>query len=193
MANRWIIQSRSGVSILLVGFWVLGVCGVAATTWFVQEHELRHPAILLSAYLVVALIVLGWALMLMQPGFDRIARLAWTLGALMLLIHIVVAFWLAHGWSHAAAVEHVREVGGFGSGIIVNYLFVLIWSGDIVWWWISPVSRSRRPRWVGWVVHGFLLFVVLNATVIFGSPEQRPYYGILFFLLLLPSLRRSSS
>jgi hypothetical protein len=161
-----------------------------------MEHELQHPAILLSAYLVIALIVLGWALRLMQPRFDSIARLAWTLGALMLLIHIVVAFWLAHGWSHAAAVEHVREVGGFGGGIIVNYLFVVIWSGEILWWWISPVSRSHRPRWAGWVVHGFLLFVVLNATVIFGSPERRLIYGTLFFLLsflLLSSLRRSAS
>lgn len=154
------------------------------------EPNLNRPAVIASAELVVALIVLAWCLMIATPSIVSFTRVVWTLGLLTLLIHIVLAFWLAHEWSHQAAVEHVREVGGFGGGIVVNYLFAIIWLGDVVWWWLSPASRTSRPRWMGWAIHGFLAFVVLNATVIFGSPESRLIYCAMFLLLAILSLRR---
>jgi len=130
--------------------------------------------------MVVVLMALGWLFMLLDFRGERVARVIWTLGVAALLIHILLAFWLAHGWSHEAAVEHVREVGGFGAGIIANYLFALLWLTDVARWWIAPVSRAHRPRWIGWVVHGYLAFIVLNATVVFGPPERQFEYAGMF-------------
>jgi hypothetical protein len=163
---------------------------LVATAWIDLEPNLRHPIVVSSAELVVALIALGWWAMIAKPSSVGFTRLIWTLGVLTLFFHIVLAFWLAHGWSHNAAVEHVREVGGFGGGIVVNYLFALIWMADVVWWWINPVSRANRPRWMGWAIHGFLAFVVFNATVIFGSPERRVIYGAMFLALAILGLSR---
>ncbi|MBA4062698.1 MAG: hypothetical protein C0501_03135 [Isosphaera sp.] len=136
--------------------------------------DLRHPAVAGSAAATVGWMLLAWAGM---PAATRFARLAWTLGFLTLLAHIAIAFGVGHGWSHAAAVEHVREVGGYGEGIAVNYLFAAVWAVDVVWWWADPAGRARRPRWVGWAVHGFLAFVVLNATVVFGPAGRRVWYA----------------
>src|SRR5262249_45431654 len=123
----------------------------------------------------------------------RLARLGWTLGLAMLLLHILLAFWLAHGWSHDAAVRHTREVGGDGWGIVVNYVFVAMWLADVVWWWINPASYASRPRWLGGLVHGFLVFVTFNATVIFGLRGPCCVYGpgfvALGWLCMWPHLR----
>ncbi len=116
---------------------------------------------------------------------EHAARIGWGLGVLALFAHIPLAFWIALGWSHEAAVEHVREVGGFGSGIVANYLFALVWAGDVGWWWLSPRSHGQRPRWMAVLVHGFLGFIVLNATVIFGAEERRAFYAIFFALLVI--------
>src|SRR5438105_4028388 len=44
----------------------------------------------------------------------RSARACWTLAWLTYLIHLVMAFHFAHGWSHANAMRHTEEVSGFG-------------------------------------------------------------------------------
>src|SRR5262245_13675912 len=49
-------------------------------------------------------------------------RLIHTFGCAMVLAHVVIAFEVAHGWSHRAAYEHVERVGGFGPGLYANYL-----------------------------------------------------------------------
>ena len=98
----------------------------------------------------------------------RLLRAGWLAGWLMLLVHVAAAFHVAHGWSHTAAYEHTERTSGVGEGIFVNYLFgVDMGSGrDLMG---SPGSYARRPRWVGWMVHGFLTFVVFNATVVYGT------------------------
>jgi hypothetical protein len=145
-------------------------------------HYLQRPIVVLSAELPILLILFGWCLMIATPTKVGFVRFFWTLALVTLLIHIAIAFWLAHGWSHDAAVEHVREVGGFGGGILASYLFVLIWLADVVWWWIKPTGRANRPRWVSWSVHCYLAFIVLNATVIFGAPERRLIYVVIFLV-----------
>lgn len=137
--------------------------------------DLNHPAVTGSAAITVAWMLLAW--LLMATAAQKAARLAWTLGWVALVAHILIAFGVGHGWSHAAAVEHVREVGGYGEGIAVNYLFAAAWLGDVVWWWGNPTGRANRPRWASWAIHGFLLFVVVNATVVFGQPDRRWWYA----------------
>jgi hypothetical protein len=43
---------------------------------------------------------------------------------------------------------------------------------------------------VSWLVHGFLGFVVVNATVVFGPPERRLWYAAALGLLALMALVR---
>lgn len=165
----------------LIALWcaATGVC--VALTIHDPEQQLRHPAVTGSAAITVGWMLLAWGTM--SFAFDWLARLLWTLGFAGLLVHLGFAFGLAHGWSHTAAVEHVREVGGYGEGIVVNYLFAAVWLVDVVWWWVNPSSRASRPRWVAVAVHGFLAFVVVNATVVFGPAERRFAYAVAIMLL----------
>jgi hypothetical protein len=183
MVGRSILQSRSALPIFLANLWVLGLCYVAVTIYNEPSTALRHSAVIASAEMVVALMVIGWALMLANPLGENLARFVWTLGLISLLIHIFLAIWLAHGWSHEAAVEHVREVGGFGGGILFSYLFALLWLADVAWWWINSRSRANRPPWVGWAIHGYMTFIVLNATVVFGEADRRGVYAAIFAAL----------
>jgi len=161
--------------LVLLAVW-LATVGVCVDLAFREpEQELRHPAVTGSAAATVGWMILAWAAMRFA---DQLARLLWTFGLATLFVHLVLAFGLAHGWSHEAAVEHVREVGGAGAGIVVNYLFTMVWGVDVAWWWLNPSSRAKRPRWVAVTVHGFLAFVVVNATVIFGPTERRIIYAV---------------
>ena len=101
------------------------------------------------------------------------SRLAWMLASIAYLIHVGLAFEHAHHWSHAAAFEHVKQVGGFGEGIFVNYFFTLLWAVDAAWWWIDRNSYEKRPRWIGWSIHGFMIFMIVNGTIVFESGPIR--------------------
>src|SRR5262245_10355070 len=78
-----------------------------------------------------------------------------------------MAFHHYHGWSHTRAVEHVRDVSGVGEGIYASHLFTLLWTLDVAWWWLSPGSYATRPGWVDRGLHGFLFFMIFNATVVY--------------------------
>ena len=65
-----------------------------------------------------------------------------------------------------------RQVTGTntGVGLYFNYAFTLIWLGDCVWWHLAKRSHEARPVWLGGVTHGFMAFMWINATVVFGAP-----------------------
>ena len=105
----------------------------------------------------------------------RIGRGVWTLSCLLYLVHVGCAFQFYHHWSHQAAyAETARRTAELfgrnsGAGLYFNYAFTLAWLVDVVWWWISPASRQRRPRWLSVAWHGFFLFMIVNATIIFET------------------------
>src|SRR4051812_28351835 len=99
----------------------------------------------------------------------ELARCCWTLAWMAYLVHLAMAFHHYHGWSHARAVEHVRAVSGVGEGIYVSHLFTLLWTLDVAWWWRNPASYGARPGWVDRGLHGFLLFMIFNATVVYET------------------------
>ncbi len=108
------------------------------------------------------------------------ARRWWTAACVLMIAHIVAAFGAFHGWSHAAAVAHTvtqtRNVVGveFAGGVYVNYLFVAVWLTDVVWWWWVGHDRFRKRRAaITLTLHVFMLFIVFNATVVFGSTPAR--------------------
>lgn len=117
----------------------------------------------------------------------------WAFGCWLAFLHMAAAFHLAHGYAHAAAYEHTARVGGFGAGIFVNYLFLAVWAADAAWMWAASHSYRRRSRRLTWAVHGFLAFVVFNATVVFGSWPTRVGGGLLFVGLIVMLIRRPTA
>ena len=104
------------------------------------------------------------------------ARWAWTLGCAVFLAHVTAAFQYYHHWSHTAAYEataqRTADVTNFrwGGGLYGNYLFLIVWAADTLFWWIAGhqwyLHRSR-----GWEmsVQSFLGFMFFNATLVFGQ------------------------
>lgn len=124
-----------------------------------------------------------WALGLWFPKdgrrHKRLARGLWTLGCLLLWLHVACAFGFYHHWSHAEALastaHRTRETIGldWGGGIFFNYMLMLVWTADVLWWWTRPTSYAMRPRALALAVHGFLAFMILNAAVVFETGATR--------------------
>jgi hypothetical protein len=114
-----------------------------------------------------------------RHGRDGAARWLWTLGCVLLWIHVGCAFQFQHHWSHAVAYAHTAEQTAamtginWGGGLYFNYLLMLVWAGDALWWWLAPESYHRRPAAVRRFVTGFAIFMAFNATVVFGSGMPR--------------------
>lgn len=114
--------------------------------------------------------------------WQRTARALWTLGCAAYLVHVAAAFQVVHGWSHAAAYEAtLRDTAattGFesGFGLWLNYLFTVLWTVDAAsWWWLGLDGYRRRARWITDALYGFMLFMTLNATVVFEDGWVRAF------------------
>ena len=123
-------------------------------------------------------------------GRDGWARLAWTIGCAALLVHFISAFHFYHAWSHTAAyVDTARQTAAvigsnWGGGLFINYAVAILWIADVGWWWFAGVSAYRRRAW--WITlawHGFLIFIIFNATVVFKHGLTR-WIGLLVSLIL---------
>lgn len=139
-----------------------------------------------------AFIAWVWATMLLLalPGQrERFVNRLWLGAALLMLLHVLLAFHRVHEWSHPAAVadtaRQTRELTGidWGGGIWLNYLLAAVWLADAVWRVTAPVNHARRPRGLMIALHGFLGFMWFNATVVFGSWVIRSI-GLVAFALL---------
>ena len=42
-------------------------------------------------------------------------------------------------------------------------------SADVFSWWIVPRTHVTRRRWIAWTLHGFMVFIVFNGTVVYGT------------------------
>jgi hypothetical protein len=166
---------------LVVLVFVFGVAWAAGLAWTDPTPKLRHPATLNTAWVSFALWAGAVGLMLQsKPGEwapaavrFRVTQWAWGLAAAMFLIHVLIAFHFAHRWRHANAFQHVEDTSGFGPGIFVSYTFTVMWAVDAAWMAVGPSSYTRRPRWLGWAVHGFLTFITVNGTAVFGHAPMR--------------------
>lgn len=105
--------------------------------------------------------------------------LVWSAGCLLFLAHVACAFEFQHDWSHAAAYAHTEkrtaEVTGWswGGGLYFNYLTALLWPLDAAVCWHWARARWVPPRAYRLAVGGFLAFMMVNATVVFGAPFWR--------------------
>ena len=137
----------------------------------------------LTIWVAVAGYAAGAAAFALSRGrrvWDAAARLAWTAACVALLVHVACAFHFYHGWSHTSAyVETARqtdEVVGFnwGGGLFINYAVMTLWVADVAWWWLGGLGSYRRRPWplvAAW--HGFLIFIIFNATVVFKDGLTR--------------------
>src|SRR5262245_8208771 len=154
----------------------------------------------ITIWLTLAGYAIGASVYLLSRGrrrWDVVARTAWTVGCASLLIHVACAFHYYHNWSHAAAYRETgrqtADVTGFdwGGGLFINYALVAGWIVDVAWWRRGLDAYRNRPPWLTAIWHGFLIFIIFNATVVFKTGPLR-WIGLglclwLAFLWLLVS------
>ncbi len=127
---------------------------------------------------------------LWDAGDRRRSRLVWTLGFLLYVAHVGVAFGTHHGWSHTVAYQSTAlqtgEVFGvaWGGGIFVNYAFSGLWLTETLWWWVSPTTYQSRSQRQTMIIRGTFLFMILNGAVIFVDGPMR-WVGVLLVGVLV--------
>lgn len=112
-----------------------------------------------------------------DPGgkHNAIYRFSWLFGSVMIAFHILASYGIAHGWSHAAAVEATavesEQVTGIraGWGVYVNFAFVAVWMG----YSITMVSSRRRWPGIDQAVFWFTAAIIVSATIVFESGAVR--------------------
>jgi hypothetical protein len=75
-----------------------------------------------------------------------------------------------------------------GEGLYISYLFTLLWTADVAWWWLAPQRYARRSNWVGRSLHVFMAFMIFNGTVIFESGGTRVAGALGFAVVLLSGI-----
>jgi len=167
---------------------LLGHGGIVALSGPLRESP-AHPAIRETAFGTFLCWAIGFPVAYARrnrggaAGPLAVARIAYAAGCAMCLLHIAVAFHLAHGWSHRAAFDHVERISGFGPGLYVNYLFAAVWLLDAAWAAVSFDSYRSRPRWLNRAVHGFMAFVMFNAAVVFNTRFSGAICALFFVAL----------
>jgi hypothetical protein len=128
-----------------------------------------------------------------RPNGERWARFAWTTGCAALIAHFISAFEFYHGWSHASAYsETARQTAevvriNWGGGLFINYAVAALWIADVSWWWFAGLHAYRRRPWLITVLwHGFLIFILFNATVVFKAGLVR-WIGLFVCVILVVS------
>ncbi len=146
----------------------------------------------LAAALMLALDSSAWQ----AASAIRLSRWLWSLALVAYLVHVGLAFHYYHHWSHADAYARTDRITNFGPGIYVSYLFTLLWTLDVAWWWLAPVRYTQRRPWLGWLLHSFLAFVIFNGSVTFAAGAvswvSLGMFLVLAGLLLRRLLRRSA-
>jgi hypothetical protein len=156
-------------SIGFIALWFVLLAGIFAAPEVVTlenrgDFLIRNTARIALLYWVIAVVIM------LRAGP---ARRFWVLACAAFLIHVAVSFEFAHHWSHAAAFDHVKQASGHGEGVFVSYLFTLVWFADALWWCAWPSSYEKRPAWIDWSIHAFMVFIIINGTVIFESGAIR--------------------
>lgn len=155
-----------------------------------SSGEILTRATIWTTLIAYAAGVMTFAISRGRVKWDFTARLLWTLASIALLAHVASAFYFYHGWSHSAAYQDTArqtdEVVGinWGGGLYVNYALLILWIVDVVWWWSAGLETYRnRARIISVAWHGFLIFIVFNATVVFGNGFAR-WAGLLMCVSL---------
>jgi hypothetical protein len=147
---------------------------------------LTHSTIWISIFAYA----LGCVVFATARDRDRWVRLAWTIGCAALVAHFISAFQFYHSWSQSSAYhETARQTAAvvglnWAGGLFINYAVAILWTSDIAWWWFAGLKSYRRRPWLLTMLwHGFLVFIIFNATVVFKDGLTR-WIGLLVCLSL---------
>ena len=171
------------LGLLLIGSVFLGSKLFASNA---GDSETRNMIRLSLAWYAAALGLMMWlrpADWRTDTALGRTARWCWTWACLCFLIHLGLAFHYFYQWSHARAFQHTRDVSGVGEGLYVSYLFTVLWVADAASWWLAPLRYAARSAWIDRLLHGFMLLIVFNGTVVYASGPIR-WIAIIGFLAL---------
>lgn len=128
--------------------------------------------------------------------WDSATRVLWTIAVVSLIGHLISAYQFYHHWSHETAfvdtARQTNEVVGlnWGGGLFINYALITIWTIDVAWWWLRGLGSYRSRPWpviAAW--HGFLIFILFNAMIVFKHGVTR-WVGIVICSVLLLSWAR---
>lgn len=146
-----------------------------------------------TVWISILAYTIGCVLFARRQSDDRWARLAWTTGCAALVAHLVCAFQFYHAWSHESAyLDTARQTAAvvainWGGGLFINYAVAILWTTDVAWWWLAGLNSYRRRPWLLTLLwHGFLIFIIFNATVVFKNGLAR-WIGLLVCLGLVLS------
>jgi hypothetical protein len=104
-----------------------------------------------------------------RSRIGALARWCWSFALACFLVHVAVAFHFYHRWSHADAFERTRRISGMGEGLYLSYLFTVLWTADVLYWWVRPAGYAVRSAWIHRTLHAFMLFIVFNSMVVFET------------------------
>ena len=125
----------------------------------------------------------------------KMARLFWTIGCVIFVIHVAAAFHFEHGWDHASAFEHTakrtNEMTGWNSGVglYINELFLCLWVADTVWWW-RDLAWPLTHRRVYWFIQSIFAFLMFQATIVFGPFFWKPFGTLILIILAFQWITR---
>jgi hypothetical protein len=168
-----------------VGLWLVLLAAALAF-----PGSAAHNRVQFTIWLALLYYGLAVSAMSLSPGGEAASRWLWTLGCLAYLFHFTLALHDYHHGSHADAYERTERLTGFGPGIYISDLFTLVWSGDVLFWWLWPAQYGQRSRWATVLIHAFLGFVVFNGAVIFARGPVRWLSLALFGLVAILLVRR---
>jgi hypothetical protein len=169
--------------IILLAAVIVATYGLSA---HIGEMLTRNSVRLSLAWYTAALLLMMWLTprdWYATTRLGSLARWCWTWALVTFLVHLVMAFHYYHHWSHAHAFERTRQVSGVGEGLYVSYLFTVLWTADVLFWWLSPARYAARPACVCRTMHCFMLFVVFNSMVVFEAGLIR-WAGLIMFAVL---------
>jgi len=122
-----------------------------------------------------------------------VGRWLFGVGWTAFLCHVLLAFEVHYGWSHATALAETatqtEALTGvrIGSGLYMNYAFGLIWLAGLFSW---NGSDARTPTRFTWLARAFFVFMIVNGAVVFVEGPQR-WFGLALVGALLCTWRPS--
>jgi hypothetical protein len=101
---------------------------------------------------------------------------AWIAGAVLAIVHAVIAFAVRYHWDHEAAVlataAQAAEIYGVAwrGSLYVNYVFLALWL--LAAW-----------SWRYWAWRAFVVTMIVNGAIVFARPAARPFGAVLVAVL----------
>lgn len=146
-----------------------------------------------SARLAGMALAARWLALLLWPDpprANRAVRAGTLAAAILLALHLLLAFHFRHQWSHQAATEHIARVTAratgvyWGGGIWFNYATLLLLVLEAARLSRHALLLQRRTCAAFLAIDGWLAFMFFSATVLF-APAPGRWLSLAVWVLLV--------